>query len=200
VRVGARGGGAAAVAVGEELLAGGLVLEDVEDAQVGGQRLGAELLLEVGLQLGLLVELLEGAAAGEDAVAELDGAVSAAGDVDLGGDDQQAAGELPGVAQGGGAFGGVLDDVEHEAEIHYVGGLERGVGTEDRVPAGSRDPLGLAEVEVVAVAAAVVEQARAGAEQPVAHGALQRPRQVGAVDRRLVPPAILDTSPYYSDD
>src|SRR5262249_44469207 len=68
----ARGGGPAAVTAGEELLAGGLVLEDVEDAEGGGDGVGAELLLEVGLQLALLVELLEGAPPRQHAVAELD--------------------------------------------------------------------------------------------------------------------------------
>jgi hypothetical protein len=47
--------------------------------------------------------------------------------------------------------------------------------------------LRLEEVEVVAVAAAVVEQAGAGAEQAVAEGALHRTGQVGAADGRLVP-------------
>ncbi len=64
---------AAAEAVGEELLAPVLVLEEIEGADAGGDRLGLELGFEVGLQLVLVVELLERAAHGEDAVVEFNG-------------------------------------------------------------------------------------------------------------------------------
>src|SRR5437763_569081 len=50
----------AAEAVGEELLAGGLVAEDVEDARLGGDGLGLQRFVQVSLQLALAEVFLEG--------------------------------------------------------------------------------------------------------------------------------------------
>jgi hypothetical protein len=80
------------------------------------------------------------------------------------GDEQGAAGVLPGVDQGFHAFGGVFDDVENEAEVDHVGGLFLNLRRVDWVPA----PGVVAEFancfDIAAVAAAVVEERFAAAE------------------------------------
>src|SRR5262249_54135055 len=99
-----RGGAGAAEPAGEVLLAGRLVAEDVEDAGLGRDGVGAECLFEVGPQLVLAVILLEGAPAGEGAVAEGHLAVAAAGHADLGGHHEQPAAQGEGPAERFGAF------------------------------------------------------------------------------------------------
>ena len=86
----------AAEAVGEELLAAAFVLEEVEDADRGRDRLGLQLLLEVSLQFPLLVEFLERPPAGEDAVPELDRVLTPSVDKDLRRDDESLTAQLPG--------------------------------------------------------------------------------------------------------
>jgi hypothetical protein len=140
----------------------------------------------VGLQLGLLEESLEGAAAGEDAVAEGDRLPAPAGDEHLGGDGEDVAAQAPGGGEGGGAFVGVLDDVEDVAEVDDVGGLAGRVGSEGGVPAGAGDAVGGEEFEVLAAAAAVVEEGDVAVEEVVAEEALDRAGEVAAADGGFV--------------
>src|SRR3954471_15811012 len=81
--------GAAAITPRDEVLAGRLVLEQVEDPDVRGDRFAANFLLEGGPQFLLPEVFLESIPAGEHPVPEFDLRASAAGDEHLGRDDQE---------------------------------------------------------------------------------------------------------------
>src|SRR5438067_13909326 len=83
---------------GEKRLSGGFVLEDTEDADLGGNGLCVEHRLDVILMLELAVELLERPPAGEDAVTEFDLSLPAPGDKHLCRDDQDTSAKFPLVA------------------------------------------------------------------------------------------------------
>ena len=118
----------------------GLVAKDEVNAQGNGDSVYPEHLVDVGFEFFLLVVLLEGVAAGDDAVAVGDDASGAIVDQYLGGDDEDFLGQTPGVDQGFSSLGGVFDDVDHVAQIDHVGWGVGNIGSKVRIPTGASEP------------------------------------------------------------
>jgi hypothetical protein len=89
------------------------------------------------------------------------------------------------------ALGGIFDDVDDVAEMDDRGRLKRGARTMHRIPAVAGMAHDGQDAEIVATAAAVIEQRRFRIDEAVGEGQLHRPRQGAAADRRFVPGNIL---------
>jgi hypothetical protein len=139
----------------QELLLRGLVFEDVEHARSGRDRVGRQFGLQVCPQLGLRVVFLECPARREHAIGETWLLLVRRCELDLRGDHQQLVAQLPCRSNRGGPFSGVLDDVDHIAEVHHVGRTLLAAGSMRWIPPVAVDPRSAQKFDVLAVPAPV---------------------------------------------
>lgn len=84
-------------------------------------------------------------------------------------------------------FERVLNDVQHEAEVHDVGGFAGPLWCVVRIPAECLEPVRGQSGDIVTLPAPVVEHGPAAGNGAMRHHQLHRLRQVAPGDRRLVP-------------
>jgi hypothetical protein len=181
-----RRGRPATITVGEVLLLKRFILEHVEDTERRGDRLGLQLGFEECLQFALSEKLLERPAASQDAIAEGQLRLRAAGLFYLSGHDKQTAGKFPCLPEGHRSLINILYHVEDEAEVHDIGRILWRLRPQSGIPAAACDALGGEHRHVLAVAAAEVEHRHGRADESVLQRGLYRAREIRAVDGGLV--------------
>ena len=145
-----------------------------------------QLLFQVGLEFVLLVELLERASAGQDAVAELDRLLAPPVHEHLGGDDQQLPAEAPGAAERRGPLFRVLDDVDDVAEVDDVRFLPRARPAGKPGPSRRTRCLQPSAVRCLRRGRSRSRRTSRPSDEAVAQEALHRPREIPPPDRRFV--------------
>jgi hypothetical protein len=98
------------------------IAKDEDDTRGDGDRLDPEYGPNEGAQLMWAEVFLEGTTRRQKSVPECRQALNRVVPLDHYGDGKDFLGELPGPFHGRGALFGILDDVEHEAQIDEVGG------------------------------------------------------------------------------